>query len=103
VSFVISHRDLYSKHIPLFANGTTYNQQAHILIADRVIVSNVLFNPTYSNVAFKSIVTATKVLIVLGTKTVTTLINSKGIVVINNFKIIVLKTNIVFSLLFCIN
>jgi hypothetical protein len=100
VSFVISYRDLYSEHIPLFTAGTTYNQQAYILIVDRVIVSNVLFNPTYSNVAFKSIVTATKVLIVLSTKTVITLINSKDIVVINTFKIIVLKTNIVFSLFF---
>lgn len=64
-------------------------------------MSYVLFNPTYSSNAFKSIIiTATKVLIILSTKTIITLINSKEIVVI---KIIVLRTKILSSLLFSIN
>ena len=64
-------------------------------------MSYILFNPISSSDAFKSIiVTATKVLIILGTKTVITLINSKEIVVI---KIIVLRTGILSSLLFSID
>jgi len=64
-------------------------------------MSYVFFNPTSSSDAFKSIVvTATKVLIILSTKTVITLINSKEIIVI---KIIVVKTGILSSLLFSID
>jgi hypothetical protein len=73
----------------------------YILIVDRVIISNILFKPTYNSDAFKSIVVAaTKVLIIISTKTVITLINSKEIVVI---KIIILRTGILSSLLFSIN
>ena len=101
MSFVVSHRDLHREHVPLSAAGAAHNQQAHILIADRVIMSHVLFNPTGSSDAFKSIVVAaTEVLIVLGTETVITLVNGKEIVVI---KIIVLRTGILSSLLFGID
>jgi hypothetical protein len=64
-------------------------------------MSHILFNPTSSSNAFKSIIiTATKVLIVLGTETVITLINGKEIIVI---KIIIIRTGILSSLLFGIN
>ena len=99
--FIVSYHDLYREHAPLSAARATYNQQAHILIADRVIISHIPFNPTHSSDAFKSIViTAIEVLIILGTETIITLINSKEIIVI---KIIVLRTGILSSLLFGIN
>jgi hypothetical protein len=64
-------------------------------------MSHILFNPTSSSNAFKSIIiTATKVLIILSTETVITLINSKEIIII---KIIILRTRILSSLLFSIN
>jgi hypothetical protein len=104
VSFIINYYDLYSEPLPFSTTGTAYNQQAHILITDRVKVSNILFSPIYNNNALKNIiVAATEVLITLGTKTVITFINSKNIIIINNFKIIVIRINIVFSFLFCID
>lgn len=100
----MSHRDLHSEHIPLSAAGTLHNQQAHILIADRITLSHVLFGPTHSNNALESIVVAaTEVLIALGTETVITLTSSKDTIVINDIKIIIIRTNVVFSLLFGID
>ena len=58
----MSHRDLHSEHIPLATAGTSHDKQADILIADRIKVSNVLFHPTHSNVAFKIIVIRTEIL-----------------------------------------
>jgi hypothetical protein len=104
VFFVISYCNFYNKPLLFSTTGTIYNQQAYILIINRVKIFNILFSLTYNNNALENIiVAATKVLIILGTETVIILINSKDIIIINNFKIIVIRTNIVFSLLFCID
>ena len=101
MSFIISYYNLYSKQILPSATRTIYNQQAHILIANSIIISYVLFKPTYNSNTFKSIIIiAINVLIALSTKTIITLINSKEIIII---KVIILRISIISSLLFSIN
>jgi hypothetical protein len=82
VSFVVSQRHLYRKHISLSTAGGPHHHQADVLIAECIKVSNFVFSPTSEIAAFKSIiVVATGVLVMPGTKVVIAVASAKVAIV----------------------
>jgi hypothetical protein len=95
---MISYRNFYNKYISL---SITYNQKTDILIIDRIKLFNIFFNPIYNNIIFKNIILITiELLIILNAETIIDFINNKNIIIINNFKIIIIKINIIKTNIF---
>ncbi|ESZ90570.1 hypothetical protein SBOR_9038 [Sclerotinia borealis F-4128] len=57
ISSVVVHCDLQHEHVPPFAIRAAYNQQARILIVDRITMLKVLFKTTSSIDAVQSTIT----------------------------------------------